>query len=53
MKIKYTVIVFVISLIVLVLGSLMKIMSWPGANELLMLGTALQVITYLLFIIKL
>ena len=53
MKIKHTIIIFIIGLILRIIGALFKIMYWPFANVLLMISIFLQVIGVILLLYKL
>jgi uncharacterized membrane protein len=51
-KFKYIIVIFIISWILLSVGALFKIQSWPYASEMLTVGTVFQVISYLLTLLK-
>lgn len=53
MKLKYIIFVFVVGIILITLGALFKILHLILAVELLTAGTILQIIAFILFIIKL
>jgi len=53
MKLKYIIFIFIIGIVLIFVGALFKILHWMLGPELLILGTALQIIAFLLFIIKL
>ena len=53
MKTEYKILIglFAISLPMIVLGALMKILHWNGANNLLMIGTIIQILCVIFGII--
>lgn len=53
MKLKYIIIIFIIGFILITIGALFKILHWMYAPQLLTIGTFLQIIASILFIIKL
>ena len=53
MKLKYIITLFVIGIILITLGALFKVMYLMGGSQLLTAGTVLQIIAFILFIIKL
>lgn len=53
MKLKYIIFVFVVGIILITLGALFKVLHLMLAVELLTIGTILQIIAFILFIIKL
>ncbi|MCT4699284.1 gliding motility protein GldL [Tenacibaculum haliotis] len=53
MKLKYIITLFVIGIILITLGALFKVMHLMGGSQLLTAGTVLQIIAFILFIIKL
>jgi hypothetical protein len=53
MKLKYIITVFIVGIILITLGALFKVLHWMFAPELLAIGTVLQIIAFILFIIKL
>lgn len=53
MKLKYIITIFVLGIIFVTLGALLKILHWMYGPELLTLGTFLQIFASILFIIKL
>ena len=52
MKTKYIIALFLVGIIVLIVGSMFKIMHWPYSNKLIMTATAIKVIAAVLAIIK-
>ena len=53
MKLKYIIFVFIVGIILITLGALFKVLHLMLAAELLTVGTTLQIIAFILFIIKL
>ena len=53
MKIKHLLALYVLTISIATIGSLFKIMSWPFASELLIIGMLSQAIILLLLVIKL
>ena len=53
MKMKHAVIIFVFGLCLDFIGALFKIMHYPNADTLLIVGTVLKVLGGLLFLYKL
>jgi len=53
MKLKYIIFIFILGLIIISMGALFKVLHWMFASELLTIGTTIQIIAFLLFIIKL
>ncbi|CAM1348582.1 gliding motility protein GldL [Tenacibaculum insulae] len=53
MKLKYIISIFVLGIIFITLGALFKVLHLMLAVELLTFGTILQIIAFILFIIKL
>ena len=53
MKMKHAVIIFVFGLFLDFIGALFKIMHYPNADALLIIGTVLKVLGGLLFLYKL
>lgn len=53
MKLKYIIFIFIIGIILISAGALFKILHWMLGPELLTIGTILQILAFLLFIIKL
>ncbi|MCC7030073.1 MAG: hypothetical protein IT257_07190 [Chitinophagaceae bacterium] len=52
MKVKYIIVLFVVSLLVLGIGALAKLQHWPWAGQALIGGMLLQSTSYILAIIK-
>lgn len=52
-KIAYIVIVFIFAWILISIGILFKLQSWPYASELLTMGVALNVLSLLLVLLRL
>ena len=52
MKTKYIISIFIIGCISMLVGSMFKIMHWPYTSQLIITGTALQVLGALLTIGK-
>ncbi|HLP19493.1 MAG TPA: hypothetical protein VK174_04300 [Chitinophagales bacterium] len=53
MKTKYAIVIFVAGFCIDFIGALLKIMHWPGANALLIIGMILKVAGGILFLYKL
>jgi hypothetical protein len=53
MEIKHTLILLFISAIIVVLGALFKIMHWPGANMMFIVGGLINTVCLVLLIYKL
>lgn len=53
MKNKYIVVILLIGIMFTIIGVMFKIMHWPGAGLMLILGGALKISSILLLIIKL
>ncbi|WKD85098.1 hypothetical protein KCTC32516_00437 [Polaribacter huanghezhanensis] len=53
MKLKYIIFIFITGVILICAGALFKILHWMLGPELLISGIMLQIIAFLLFIIKL
>lgn len=53
MRLKYIITIFVFGIICITLGALLKVLHYAYGSELLTLGTVLQIIAAILFIIKL
>ena len=52
MKNKHIVIAFILGCILAIIGALFKIMHWPGASALLILGMLSEALAGLMLIIK-
>ncbi len=52
MKTKYIIALFIVGILVLIIGSMFKIMHWLYASELIMTATAIQVVAVLMAIWK-
>jgi len=52
MKNKYILIAFILGFILTVIGALFKIMHWPGASILLILGMLSEALAGVMLIIK-
>jgi hypothetical protein len=52
MKVKYIIVLFVVSLLVISIGALAKLQHWPWAGPSLIAGMILQCTSYILAIIK-
>lgn len=46
-----SIILFLVGMIIIIIGALLKIMHYPGANLLLFLGSLAEVVGIILFII--
>lgn len=53
MKLKYIIVVYIIGMLLITAGALFKIQHWMFASEFLTAGTVIQLIAFILFIIKL
>lgn len=53
MKTKYVLAFFLVGVVLIITGSLFKIMHWPSANVLMILGSIFEVIALILFVYKL
>jgi uncharacterized membrane protein len=53
MKYGYIIIAFLIGIVLTIIGALFKVMHWPYADLLLNIGTAVEIISLVLLIIKL
>ena len=53
MKVKYILALFIITFIIMTIGTLFKIMHWPYGNEFIILATIIKVIVGILAIWKL
>uniref|UniRef100_UPI00404A174A GldL-related protein n=1 Tax=Flavobacterium sp. TaxID=239 RepID=UPI00404A174A len=53
MKTKYVLAFFLVGIVLTILGFLFKVMHWPSANILIILGSIFEVIALILFIYKL
>lgn len=53
MKTKYVIALFLVGILLTILGSLFKVMHWPSATILMILGTVFEVIALILFVYKL
>lgn len=52
LKVKHILIIFIISCIILSIGGLFRMQSWPFGSEFLIIGTFTQCVSYVLMIIK-
>ena len=52
MKTKYIISLFIVGTILLIVGSLFKIMHWPYASQWIITGAAIQVVAALLSLWK-
>lgn len=52
MKTKYIITLFIVGIIVLIVGSLFKIMHWPYAGEMIITATVIQITAAILAIWK-
>jgi len=53
MKIKHLLSLFIFAFLITIVGALFKLMHWPGASTLLIIGTFIKVISGVILIIKL
>ena len=53
MKVKHILALFIITFIIMTIGTLFKIMHWPYGNEFIILATIIKVIVGILAIWKL
>lgn len=53
MKLKHAVILFAIGWCIIIVGSLVKIMHYYGADILFIIGTIFQIIAIVIFVVKL
>lgn len=53
MKYLTIIVVFLIGIIVLICGALLKLMHWPGASLMLVVGFGIKALAVILLIIKL
>jgi len=53
MKIKHLLSLFIFAFLITIVGALFKLMHWPGASILLIIGTFIKVISGVILIIKL
>jgi len=49
---KWPFLIFFIGLLLNIIGALLKIRHWPGADEMLMLGSAIEAVAIIVAIIK-
>lgn len=52
MKVKYIVVLFILSLIVIGVGALAKLQHWPWAGSALIVGMIFQSLVYVIAIVK-
>ena len=52
MKIKHTLIILAIGIIIWIIGALMKITHLPNANRILFISTIIEIIGVILFLYK-
>lgn len=52
MKNRHILIIFIMAMIVVIIGAVFKVMHWPGAGSMLVLGMLGQAFALLLLIIK-
>ena len=52
MKIKYIILIFCLAFPLVIIGSLFKIMHWPGAGAILLVGFSLKAIAAILAVWK-
>jgi len=53
MKIKHLLSLFIFAFLITLVGGLFKLMHWPGASVLLIIGTFIKVLSGVILIIKL
>ena len=53
MKYRYPLLLLALGLLLMLIGSLLKIRHWPGGDVVLLIGLALQGSAFLLFIYRL
>lgn len=52
MKYRYILIVFILGFVITVIGALFKLMHWPGASLMLILGMLSEALAGIMLIIK-
>ena len=52
MKTKYIIALFIVGIMVMMIGSMFKILHWPHAGRIIIAATALQIVSAVLAICK-